>query len=222
MSSLYLPIGTNPSISGLDLRKTDICQNTTAPINYVHGPLFFAAGVYQYCILLFSGWVVLRAAYLSHGRHRRHFIALWLISIIPMLAHFSYVIFGWTVFGFDPTPFSFVLDLFGFLLLIFRGRLFDLLPVARHLLLEGLFDPVLVVNRSNEVIEVNPAALQLAGMAHEQDGLLLDQLPIFGKRLAELQKETGDEFPLLELDDPLRFFEEIGRASCRERVSSPV
>ena len=41
--------------------------------------------------------------------------------------------------------------------------------------------------------------------------------------LAELDEFIAKEIkPLEEQDDNIRFFDQIGRASCRERVSSPV
>ncbi|MBF7728566.1 histidine kinase N-terminal 7TM domain-containing diguanylate cyclase [Pseudomonas sp. N040] len=180
-----------------------------APVHYEHGPLFFAVSVYVYLSMLFSVGTVLNAAYLSRGRHRRHYLAFAAVTLVPFIAHIAYVHYNWTVFGFDPTPLSFVFVLIAFVVLIFGGRVFDLLPVARHLLLEALSDPVLVINQRQEVIEANPAALQLAALAKDWQGCRLADWPVYGMPLAGvLLRAAADKLPpLLELTHPQRFFE---------------
>jgi diguanylate cyclase (GGDEF)-like protein len=159
--------------------------------------------------MMLSVGVVLRAAFLGQGRHRLHYVVFALLSAVPLAAHFAYVHYDWTVFGFDPTPMSFVFVLITFVVLIFAGRMFDLLPVAQHLLLKVLFDPVLVINSRQEVIEANPAALQLADMKQGWQGQRLTDWPVYGQQLTDLlaQSVASATPPLLELQNPPRFFE---------------
>ena len=136
--------------------------------------------------MAFCMGVVSRAAALSQGLHRRHYLAFVLVTAVPWVANVGYVVFGWTLFGFDPTPFSFAFTLVAFSWLIVGVRLFDLLPVARHLLLEALLDPVLVIDPSGRVIEANPAALKLAGLQQGWQGTELAQWPVFGLSLIHI------------------------------------
>src|SRR6185436_1076132 len=48
---------------------------------------------------------------------------------------------------------------------LFRRRLFDLVPVARHALIESMADGVLVLDAQDRVIDVNPSARALLGLA---------------------------------------------------------
>ena len=180
-----------------------------SPIRYDHGPLFFAAAVYVYLFMAFCMGVVLRAALVSYGVHRRHYVAFVIVTAVPWVANISYVVFGWTLFGFDPTPFSFALTLVAFAWLIVGVRLFDLLPVARHLLLDALLDPVLVVDAQLRVIEANPAALKLAGLRSSWQGRALNDWPILGADLQALLAENtpGDHERLLTLANSARYFE---------------
>ncbi|MBX9753133.1 MAG: diguanylate cyclase, partial [Pseudomonadaceae bacterium] len=107
-----------------------IAAEVGAPIRYVHGPLFFAAAAYVYLFMLFCLVVVLRAALHSQGLYRSHYLAFVVVTAVPWAANLSYVGFGWMLFGFDPTPFSFAFTLLAFGWLIVGVRLFDLLPVA--------------------------------------------------------------------------------------------
>ena len=88
-------------------------------------------------------------------------------------------------------------------------RLFDLLPVARHLLLDALLDPVLVVDAQLRVIEANPAALKLAGLRSSWQGRALNDWPILGADLQALLAENtpGDHERLLTLANSARYFE---------------
>lgn len=157
-----------------------------APIHYQHGPLFFAAAAYVYLFMLFCMGIVIRAAAVSYGVHRRHYLAFVFVTAVPWVANISYVGFDWMLFGFDPTPFSFAFTLLAFAWLIVGVRLFDLLPVARHLLLEALLDPVLVVDPQSRVIEANPEALKLAGLGADWQGRKLSEWPVFGQDLQAL------------------------------------
>lgn len=194
-----------------------VSEELGAPLRYVHGPLFFAVAIYVYCAMLICAGVVLHAAFFSQGMHRRHFLAFLAITTVPLIAHVAYVGYGWTVFGFDPTSFSFIIVLFAFFLLIFSGRMFDLLPIAQHLLQKVLLDPVLVVNSRGEVLQANPAALELACLSSDWQGMHLADWPVYGRQLADFLKQPGAGYlpPLMELENPRRFFEIRHRSILR-------
>lgn len=183
-----------------------------APVRYEHGVLFHGVAVYVYLQMLFCLYVVARAVLASHGLHRRHYLAFVFVTCVPWVANASYVVFGWTLFGFDPTPFSFAFTLAAFAWLIVGVRLFDLMPVARHLLLEELPDPVLVVDAKGRVIEANPAALRLAGLRGGWQGRVLAEWPVVGQPLQALLQESGNLEAMLTLEAPERYFEVRCRA----------
>lgn len=205
---LFYGVGTAP-----------LSDEPGAPIRYQHGPLFYAAAAYVYLFMTFCMGVVLRAAIVSYGVHRRHYLAFVFVTAVPWVANISYVVFGWMLFGFDPTPFSFAFTLVAFAWLIVGVRLFDLLPVARHLLLDALLDPVLVVDAQLRVIEANPAALKLANLRSGWQGRQLEDWPILGADLQQLlsQQEQGEHDRLLTLANSARYFEVRIRAI--ERVT---
>lgn len=179
-----------------------------APIRYQHGPLFYATAVYVYLFMSFSLGVVLRAALTSHGVHRRHYLAFVLVTAVPWSANIAYVGFGVVVFGVDPTPFSFVFTLVAFSWLILGVRLFDLVPVARHLLLEALPDPVMVVDTQWRVVEANQAALKLSGLDRSWQGSRLQDWPAFGSDLqAQLCTQAELREPLLIQTAGAQYFE---------------
>ncbi|EIK46360.1 diguanylate cyclase with PAS/PAC sensor [Cellvibrio sp. BR] len=204
----------------------------TAPINnspgaairYAHGPLFYAAAVYVYLFMLFCIAVVIQAAVRSRGLYRRHYLAFVLVTAVPWAANISYVVFGKTIFGFDPTPFSFAFTLAAFAWLIVGVRLFDVLPVARHLLLDALLDPVLVIDTQQRVIEANPAALALANSPTAWQGCALEEWPVIGRDLQQLLALhiNQQEPQLLTLADGERFYELRASAITRATRDGPL
>ena len=193
-----------------------------APILYRHGPLFYATAIYEYAFVLFCLAVVIKAAVLGTGVHRRHYLGFVMVTLLPWGANLSYVIWDVQLFGFDPTPFCFAFTLLAFSWLIVGVRLFDLLPVARHLLLEELLDPVLVVDTQRRVLEANPAARRLANQGDSWQGVPLAEWPVYGAALEAVLDQplsaNGDR--LLTLEDPVRHFEVSCRAIERATRSS--
>ncbi|MDO3383449.1 histidine kinase N-terminal 7TM domain-containing diguanylate cyclase [Gilvimarinus algae] len=178
-----------------------------APIAYQHGPLFYMAAIYVYGFMLASTGILLHAALGSNGLYRRHYLAFVLVTLIPWAANISYVFFQRSLFGFDPTPFTFALSLAAFIWLIRRAQLFDVIPLARHLLLEALPDPVLVIDRQNRVVDANPAALQLADLPKPWQARAVRDWPGFGSALGELiNSENDSPVSILKLE-PDRFYE---------------
>ena len=67
--------------------------------------------------------------------------------------------------GADPTPLAFALTGVVFAAGLFRRRLFDLVPVARHALIESMADGVLVLDAEHRVLDINPSARALLGLS---------------------------------------------------------
>lgn len=195
-----------------------------APVRYLHGPLFYASSGYVNLLVIFCMGMMVRAVLVSQGLLRRHYLGFILITALPWVVNIAYVGFGVTLQGIDPTPFSFSLALACFAWLIAGMRLFDLLPVARHLLLDALLDPVLVVDAQARVIEANPAALKLAGLRSGWQGRPLQDWPVLGAGLQQLLSEhlPGEREFLLAPANAARYFEVRIRAIERATHRGPL
>ena len=71
----------------------------------------------------------------------------------------------------DPTPFLFTFS--GVLLgwAVFYGRLFDVVPIGHDAVVKSLPDGVIILDRRDRVVEINPAACRLLGEAcHDIQG----------------------------------------------------
>jgi diguanylate cyclase (GGDEF)-like protein len=133
----------------------------TAAVVYEHGPLFHASAIYLYLFMLFSTVVVVAGAFRASKVYRPYFLLLTFVNCVPLAVNLSYIVLGFTIFGFDPTPFAFSVVLFLFTVMIFTNRLFDVNTVARDLLFFNAQSPVLVIDGNGNVIGLNQAAQTL-------------------------------------------------------------
>lgn len=93
-------------------------QVPSAQIVFDHGPLFFALVIVLYVFLGFGILIVVRALLVSAEDRRGRLWTCLALTLFPIMVNLSYVLGGITLFGFDPTPFSFVVTLTGFTCLI--------------------------------------------------------------------------------------------------------
>jgi len=63
----------------------------------------------------------------------------------------------------DTTPFTFAIGNLVVAWGLFRYRLFDVVPVARDAVIEGMSDVVVVLDAQNRVVDLNPAAQAVVG-----------------------------------------------------------
>ena len=65
----------------------------------------------------------------------------------------------------DPTPFLFTLSAVLLGWAVFYGRLFDVVPIGHDAVVQSLPDGVIILDRRDRVVEINPAACKLLGVA---------------------------------------------------------
>ena len=129
--------------------------------NFAVGPFYWVYITYSYSVALFTLWLIVRF-YIRSSRMLRGQTATILIgTLVPLVGNILYNLVVGTGSGeIDPTPLLFtgmgVIYAYG----LFRYRLFDVVPIARHTLIEHMQDGVIVVDDRNRIVDVNPSALR--------------------------------------------------------------
>ena len=122
-------------------------------------------GLYIYVLglsLLSIG--LLAAKFLQSPRLYRRQIALILIGILIPLIGITFTMVGIDLsFHRDTTPFTFALDNLIVAWALFRFHLFDIVPAARHAVIESMSDAMFVLDARNRLVDLNPAAQRLIG-----------------------------------------------------------
>ena len=101
---------------------------------YDHGPLFYLAALYLYAFMGTAFGVVVYCLFQTHPSYRASFISLAITTAVPIAANVAYVVFNVTLFGFDPTPFTFAIWLVVMGRIVLSGQVFNLGGIAREVL----------------------------------------------------------------------------------------
>jgi PAS domain S-box-containing protein len=144
----------------------DVTLDTAGPfvlLRKTYGPWFWVHAAYAYALLLLTALMLVealrRAPPLYHGQP----LALLLGLFLMVLGNASHVSGIDASLRFDPTPFLFIPAGGAMAWGLFRFGLFDVVPVARNRVVEGMDDGVIVVDAHGRVVDLNPAAQRILG-----------------------------------------------------------
>ncbi len=95
----------------------------------------------------------------------------------------------------DMTPLALLVTVPLFIASLIRLQRTDIVPVARGSVMNGMRDPVMVLDNENRIIDLNPAAQQLIGWRLSE---------VRGKPLAAVWPAWGEDADKFSRDDPSR------------------
>ena len=127
------------------------------------GPLFPINLVYTYVLSILAFFLVLIQFFVQFDRYWKQTLILLIGSLIPFIFNIIYIVQPSGLPQYDITPISFtimgLLIAFG----IIRYRLFSGIPIVYSSLFASISDDVFVTDLEGEIVDINPAALALAG-----------------------------------------------------------
>jgi PAS domain S-box-containing protein len=136
-------------------------------------------------------------------------MGLLLLSLFVQIAASLVYEFGFYLPRLDLTPISFSISALLLSINISRYHLFDLVPIARHWIIEEMGDGITVLDLQDRVIDVNPAAERIIGSnAREIIGKpakqLLGKWPFLLEHTHDLERTQAEIF----LPEPVsRYFD---------------
>jgi len=165
---------------------------------YRHGPLFLLAYALISILLFLSIAVLIRAARRQSGLHRDQTRIIIIGAFLPFISTSLYVS-GWkAIQGVDISPLFFLPASMLIAWGMFRYKLFDLVPVARHVLIERMSDGVVVIDRLHRIADMNPEARNILSAHREILGTQIESLfppwSVLIERLGDFS-EIQMEFP---------------------------
>lgn len=210
----------------------------TFVLDYVWNWGFWIHTIYSYSFILFGSFFLVRQSVKGPAAFESQAAMMIIGTSIPFAANLIYTFWLRSSVKFDPTPFAITLSGLFYAWGLFRMGLFDLLPVAGEVVLEGLDDGVMVLDQADRVVYINPAFVDYSKISsREAIGATLHQML---RRWPELIEEFGDltkrdaqvsiQFGQDGLSDrfemrmsPLRDFgrRNVGRVFILRKVTSP-
>ncbi|MGC9529911.1 MAG: histidine kinase N-terminal 7TM domain-containing diguanylate cyclase [Candidatus Bipolaricaulaceae bacterium] len=128
---------------------------------YHHGPAFFAITAWVYAFVLLGASLLIWQTRRASAVQRRQSAPILAATAFPFVGGLMYAMGITLIPGLNLTPVTFAAAGVVLAVSIVPLRLFELVPVARELLIERMSDGVVVVDSARRVVDVNPAARQL-------------------------------------------------------------
>jgi PAS domain-containing protein len=154
---------------------------------YSHGPWYWVALAY-YFALVFSGAIMLGRAVLGSAQlYVSQTVVLLVGLLLPWIGALIYLLPVNPFPGLDLVSIGFAFT--GVLLLVgmTRYRLFDLVPVARDIVVEKMTDGLVVLDAADRILDVNSSARAMLGLASSVVGMPARKaLGALGEKLAEV------------------------------------
>ncbi|WP_435347578.1 histidine kinase N-terminal 7TM domain-containing protein [Haloarchaeobius sp. HRN-SO-5] len=135
-------------------------------VEHAFGPMFYVGVGYAYLATLVGSLLFVGLVFDRSPTHRRQSAALLAAVVAPLVGNMVHV-FDLPVTSLDPTPIAFLVTGVASYLALTQLDLFDAVPVpdfiARDFVVEGMADPVIVVDERDRVVDANPAASTVLG-----------------------------------------------------------
>jgi PAS domain S-box-containing protein len=132
-----------------------------AVLDVIYGDWFWVHATYSYLLLLLGALPLIKMLSSSTRLYREQSSVLLIGVCAPWLGNAFYLA-GVSPFpNLDLTPFAFTATGLMFAWDLFRLRLLDLAPVARHAVVESMSDAVIVLDSRSRIVDVNTAAQQV-------------------------------------------------------------
>jgi diguanylate cyclase (GGDEF)-like protein len=150
--------------------------DNNGPLHYVHGLFFYLTVGVLYLIVLLTMGITAWAQRKLPARRRRVHAGVVIAVGAPLFASACYASGLLLVFAYDPTPFTFLFTAPLLAWLLAYNDLCDPLPIARRALLDVLSDAVIVLDIDGRIVDLNPAARELAQVPGQPLGSMLSTL----------------------------------------------
>lgn len=173
-----------------------------------HGPWFFVAVAYYAILGVLAAITIGRAAWRAQRMFVRQTVILLAGLLVPWIFSAIYILPISPFPGLDLPPIGFALT--GLLVIegMRRFHLLDVVPVARHFLVESMADGLLVLDAWDRVVDVNPTARALMGHAVEVIGRRVEEVPgPLGAAIAGLRDQAVEHVEMSLPGDPERYID---------------
>jgi len=149
-------------------------------VSFEKGIWYWVHIVYYNVALLISNIIFLRIFIKSHSRFKKQTVIIFLSTLIPWITMFIYLsgIITWPL---DINPFSFTIMAIILYIGVKKQYLIDIVPIARDLVFENIYDAAFVLDNNGLIIDYNRSA----------ENILSNQESIIGKNIKDVLNELS-------------------------------
>ncbi|MDX9991795.1 MAG: histidine kinase N-terminal 7TM domain-containing protein [Anaerolineales bacterium] len=140
------------------------------PLALEHGIGFYIIAAYLYILILLSTVFLFQVALHANQLYRNQARIMLAGMMIPWVANFLYIAGINPAASLDLTPVAFTLTNLALSVAFTRYHLVDIQPVAHTALFRAMSDGILVLDKKERIIDINPAAQHILGINPEAIG----------------------------------------------------
>lgn len=192
-----------------------------ATIERTDTPLVGLTIAYEYALILVTYALIALVGINRGGRYRVQVVLMLTGGIVPLVGSMVLLDGGNPAAALDPAAFAYTITGIVFAIALFRFDLLDLVPVARHTLVDEMVDPVFVVDVDGRVVDVNVAGVEL--LDDEERAVLgrpaADVIPAY-ESLTDCDGDADTDVTI-EINDTLQFFD-ISRTTLTDRTGTEI
>jgi PAS domain S-box-containing protein len=126
-------------------------------LQYNRGYMFWAHTVFSYALIGMAFVLLIQGAVSASGLKKKKILILIAGMVIPWVANGVYLTGMPGLTYVDLSPTAFMASCLVFTLGLFRYHLIHLVPLAHKAVMDGLGDPVIVLDMEDRVVEINRA-----------------------------------------------------------------
>jgi len=162
----------NPNWFHLFYKSVRIATENGGPLVIQRGPWYFVSLAQAYLLNLTGMGLLIWRFIQVRDIFRRQIYVLIGAVLFPLLVNVVYQLTPRFIPGFsvsvDLTPLAFIITAFLLSKGVFGLRIFDLVPIARHTVLEHIPEMVFVVDAGDRVLDANSVAQKTLGKPREE------------------------------------------------------
>lgn len=128
-------------------------------INSVKGPLFYVHTLFSYMTAI-SGIYMIMTSKVNQNFNRSDKVIFFVGLFLPLAANIVYV-FRLVAVPFDVTPIAYNIMMLSFGVIAFKNNYYDVQMMTRNMILENLYEAIVILDKDNRIIEFNKKMSQL-------------------------------------------------------------
>jgi PAS domain S-box-containing protein len=167
-------------------------DSTDGNLTYHRGWWWYVALAYSYVLLTAGSILLVRQAMRMDRQLRRQATLLIVAVSIPWAVNILHLLRIYIIPGLDLTPFALAVTGVVMAWGVFRFQLFELTPLVHSAIIDDLRDAVLVIDNQQRILDMNRAALQLAGLPRAPIGQAVDRVLTLWDGQIDLHRDVYD------------------------------
>ncbi len=136
-------------------------------VGKTYGPLFWIFAAYNYSITIITMGNLAGAFKEKKSLYYKQNVFLFIAILLPVISNLLQIS-GLNPFNTDITPVCFGISALIIFWGIFRYRLFDIVPIARSIIIQEMRTGMIVLSNDGRFLDINPAAKKMLQITSEQ------------------------------------------------------